>query len=64
MYDEGYWERRGCRARKELDELLSMGDSELINLLEGIPEEETMRALGYTKKEGISNEAKRIKSRR
>lgn len=50
MYDEGYWERRGRRARKELDEMLSMGDSELIKLLEGIPEEETMRALGYTKK--------------
>lgn len=52
MYDEEYWERRGRRARKELDELLSMGDSELAKLLEGIPDEETMRALGYTKKEG------------
>ena len=52
MYDEGYWERRGRRASKELDELLSISNSELAKLLDGIPEEETMRALGYTKKEG------------
>lgn len=51
MYDEEYLERRGREACKELDELLSRGDSELIKLLEGVPEE-TMRALGYTKKEG------------
>lgn len=51
MYDEGYWEHCGRRASKEIDELLSMDDSALSKLLEGIPEEETMRALGYTKKE-------------
>lgn len=52
MYDEDYIEYRANKARKTLDELLSMSDGEFIKLLEGIPEEETMRALGYTKKEG------------
>lgn len=53
MYDEDYIEYRARKVRKDLDERLrSMSDSELLKLLEGIPEEETMRALGYTKKEG------------
>lgn len=52
MYDEEYLEYQADKARKALEELLSMGDEELISLLSGIPEEETMRALGYTKKEG------------
>ena len=52
MYDEDYIEYRARKVREDLDELLSRSDSELIKLLEGIPEEEMMRALGYTKKEG------------
>lgn len=51
MYDEDYIEYHTREVRKDLDERLSIGDSEFIKLLEGIPEEEMMRALGYTKKE-------------
>lgn len=52
MYDEGYWEYIADKARKALEELLNMSDEELASHLATIPEEETMRALGYTKKEG------------
>ncbi len=57
MYDEDYIEYHARKVRKDLDDILKMSDSELLKLLEGIPEEETMRALGYTKKEGNYNES-------
>lgn len=46
LYDPDYTEK----TMKHIDELLK-DDKKLAKLLEGIPEEETMRALGYTKKE-------------
>ena len=57
MYDEAYEKYLEDKARKALEELLSMSDEELGSILAGIPEEVTMRALGYTKKEGKHNEA-------
>jgi hypothetical protein len=57
LYDEDYIEYHARKVRKDLDDILKMSDSELLKLLEGIPEEETMRALGYTKKEGNYNES-------
>lgn len=56
MYDEDYIEYHAREVRKDLDDILKMSDSELLKLLEGIPEEEMMRALGYTKKEGKHND--------
>ena len=57
MYDEAYQKYLEKKAREALEKLLSMSDEELGNILAGIPGEETMRALGYTKKEGKHNEA-------
>ena len=57
LYDEAYQKYLEKKARKALEKLLSMSDEELGNILAGIPEEETMRALGYAKKEGKRNEA-------
>lgn len=47
MYDSAYMER----AMKRIQELLK-DDKKLASILADISEEETMRALGYTKKEG------------
>lgn len=55
MYDETYQEYLADKARKALEELLSMSDEERASILSGVPEEETMQALGYTKKEGNKN---------
>jgi hypothetical protein len=52
LYDEAYEKYREEKAREALEKLLSMSDEELASILSGVPEEETMRALGYTKKEG------------
>ena len=57
LYDEAYQKYLEKKARKALEEMLSMSDEELGDILAGLPEEETMRALGYTKKEGKHNEA-------
>lgn len=47
MYDPDYIEK----TMKRIKELLK-DDKKLLSLLAKVPEEETMRALGYTKKEG------------
>lgn len=52
LYDEAYEKYREEKARETLEKLLSMSDEELASILSGVPEEETMQALGYTKKEG------------
>ena len=56
MYDEAYQKYLEKKAREALEKLLSMSDEELGNILAGTPEEVTMRALGYTKKEGKRND--------
>ena len=46
-YDPDYTKK----TMNHIDELLN-DDNKLLSLLSEVPEEETMRALGYTKKEG------------
>lgn len=56
LYDEAYQKYLEKKAREALEKLLIMSDEELGNILAGTPEEVTMRALGYTKKEGKRND--------
>ena len=59
MYDEAYQKYLEDKARKALEELLSMSDEERASILSGVPEEETVQLwvnrptrYGYTNKEG------------